>query len=143
MSDALERSSYTYTPNRTSEPHIRWWVFLCFVLSLFSFFIHSYIGYDTLLFLTPWLISGLIGGIRLSKKKMKGKKKTWIWMGLIFTLGIIPIIPYLAYLTIMMLLGEIANYWSKKAEPAMKKCPRCMEWVAYKARGCKHCGVSF
>jgi hypothetical protein len=78
-----------------------------------------------------WAIRGVIGGIILSIKKLRGGG--WIWV-------LIPVILYPAYLALMGVFGEFAYVWGRNAHFTRKKCPQCQSWIPREATRCQNCG---
>ena len=80
-----------------------------------------------------WVIKGLVGGIILTNKKLRGM--SWAWMLFLF-----PLVLYLAYLAFMGILGEFAFALGINASYTRKKCPQCQSWIPWEATRCQKCG---
>jgi len=149
-----------YQPAPASKKPIKkykiwWWLCLLFItsivysLGLLSFLFFHFLPSTTtnaisdvifiigrlatyLIFLF-WFIKGVIGGVILANKKLRGGG--WVWV-----LILLPVILFPAYLAFMGLLGEFAYAWGRNASYSRKKCPQCQSWIPREATRCQKCG---
>jgi hypothetical protein len=144
-----------YQPSPTGKKtikkyRIKWWLCLLFLMSIVYFLgillfhpwitnnyiadiIYGFGRLATYLLFLFWFIRGIIGGIILSIKKLRGVG--WIWV-----LFLLPIVLYLAFLALMGIFGEFAYAWGKNASYTRKKCPQCRSWIPREATRCQKCG---
>jgi len=87
------------------------------------------------LLMIPWVITGIIGGIRITIKKLAGTS-WWIFMILF---GLIPLAIWLIFLAFTGILGVWAWNWSIPMLPSKRRCAQCKGWNDYAATRCSHC----